>query len=71
MHMGQELTCITRASPDAHAYEWFRDWTVSVGVGQTFVIPEGWLGQNITLICEAINTVGSDRTSVSFSVASK
>ena len=71
MHVGQELTCVTRASPDAHAYEWFRDETDSVGVGQTYVIPEEWLGQYVTLTCIATNTVGSDGVSIFFSVVGK
>ena len=71
MQMGQELTCIARASPEVHAYEWFRDETDSVGVGQTYVIPEEWLGQYVTLTCIATNTVGSDGVSIFFSVVGK
>ena len=71
IHVDRELTCTTRASPDAHAYEWFRDETDSVGVGQTYVIPEEWLGQYVTLTCIATNTVGSDGVSIFFSVVGK
>ena len=71
IHVDQELTCTTRASPNAHAYEWFRDETVSVGVNQTYIVPEDWLGQNITLTCIATNTVGSDGVSIFFSVVGK
>ena len=71
IHVGQELTCTTRASPDAHAYEWFQDDTVSVGVNQIFMIPDDWLGDHINLTCQATNAVGSERKSISFSVVRK
>ena len=70
LEAGQELTCTTRSNPDA-LYEWFQHDTVSVGVDQIFLIPDDWLGDHINLTCQAINAVGSDRKSISFSVVRK
>ena len=70
IHVGQELACTTRASPDA-LYEWFQHDTVSLGVDQTFFIPGDWVGGQVTLVCQATNAVGSDRKSISFSVVRK
>ena len=70
LEAGQELTCTTRSNPDA-LYEWFQHDTVSVGVDQTFFVRGDWVGEQVTLVCQATNAVGSERKSISFSVVRK
>ena len=71
MYVDQLLTCNTRAVPAAQAHNWTKDNSEDAGTTQSITIPSQWLGQYVTLECEAMNTIGTDSVVIFFRVARK
>ena len=73
--VGDQVTCITQASPLPDLYLWYRvDQTVElVGTSQVLTIRQDWSGQTIEFICYFQNTVAggvemSDQVNEAFNV---